>query len=145
MSFLLPLLFPKLQLFKLLQKAPFCPTPSPNQYLEFFSLFAFHQFLLILQRQSDISSFSRLIKNTEKKCLSGLSWWLSGKEFTCNVGDVGSVPGSGRSPGGGNGNPLQDSCWENSKDRGAWQATVHGVAVSYTRQSTKCVKCLSKV
>ena len=45
-------------------------------------------------------------------------------------GDVGSIPGSGRSPGGGNGNPLQYSCWENFKDRGTWQATVHGVAES---------------
>ena len=42
--------------------------------------------------------------------------------------DVGSIPGSGRSPGGGNGNPLQYSCLENSKDRGPWQAAVHGVA-----------------
>ena len=40
------------------------------------------------------------------------------------------IPGSGRSPGEGNGNPLQDSCLENSMDRGAWQATVHGVAES---------------
>ena len=42
-------------------------------------------------------------------------------------GDVGSIPGSGRSPGGGNGNLLQYSCMENSRDRGGWQATVHGV------------------
>ena len=44
--------------------------------------------------------------------------------------DVGLIPGSGRSPGGGYGNPLQYSCLENSKDRGAWQATVHAVAKS---------------
>ena len=43
------------------------------------------------------------------------------------TGDMGSVPGLGRSPGDGNGNPLQYSCLENSMDRGAWQATVHGV------------------
>ena len=42
--------------------------------------------------------------------------------------DADSIPGSGRSPGGGNGNPLQYSCLENPKDRGAWQTTVHGVA-----------------
>ena len=48
------------------------------------------------------------------------------------LGDVGSVPGSGRSPGEGNGNPLQYSCLENSMDRGAWQATVHGVTKSQT-------------
>ena len=50
------------------------------------------------------------------------------KEATCNAGDPGSIPGSGRSPGEGNGNPLQYSCLENPMDRGgAWQATVHGV------------------
>ena len=52
------------------------------------------------------------------------------KESTCNVGDLGSVPGSGRSPGEGNGNPLQYSCLENSMDSEAWQATVHGTANS---------------
>ena len=50
-----------------------------------------------------------------------------GKESTCNVGDLGSIPDLGRSPGQGNGNPLQYSCLENSMDRGAWLATVHGV------------------
>ena len=56
----------------------------------------------------------------------GLPWWLSGKESTWNKGDAGSVPGSGRSPGGGHGNPLQCSCLENPMDRGAWCTTVHG-------------------
>ena len=50
------------------------------------------------------------------------------KESACNAGDPGSIPGLGRSPGEGNGNPLQHSCLENPMDRGAWQATVHGVA-----------------
>ena len=50
-----------------------------------------------------------------------------GKESASNAGDPGSIPGSGRSPGEGTGNPLQYSCLENSMDRGAWQATVHGV------------------
>jgi len=49
-----------------------------------------------------------------------------------NTGDKGLIPGSGRSPGGGNGNPLQYSCLENPMDRRAWQATVHGVAKSWT-------------
>ena len=49
--------------------------------------------------------------------------------------DVGLIPGLGRSPGGRNGNPLQYSCLENSMDRGAWQATVHGVAKSRTQLS----------
>ena len=54
-----------------------------------------------------------------------------GEESSCNAGDTEDVsldPESGRSPGGGNGNPLQYSCLENPMDRGAWQATVHGVA-----------------
>ena len=49
--------------------------------------------------------------------------------------DMGSIPGWGRSPGGGNGNPLQHSCLENSMDRGAWRATVHGVAKELNRTS----------
>ena len=55
-----------------------------------------------------------------------------------DIRDTSSIPGSGRSPGGGHGNPLQYSCLENSLDRGAWRATVHGVA-----QSWKCLKRLS--
>ena len=58
-----------------------------------------------------------------------------GKESTCNAGDPGSIPGSGRSPGGGNDYLLQYSGLENSMDRGAWQATVHRVAKSQTRLS----------
>ena len=51
-----------------------------------------------------------------------------GKDSTCDAGDPGSIPGSGRSSGEGNDNPLQYSCLENPMDRGAWRATVHGVA-----------------
>ena len=58
-----------------------------------------------------------------------------GKESACNAGDQGSIPGSGRSPGEGNGNALQYSCLENSMDRGAWRATVHGVAKSQIQLS----------
>ena len=57
------------------------------------------------------------------------------KDSACNAGDLGSIPGLGRSPGEGNGNPLQYSCLENPMDRGAWWATVHGVAKSQTRLS----------
>ena len=56
-----------------------------------------------------------------------------GKESVCNEGDPGSIPGSRRSPGEGNGDTLQDSCLENPMDRGAWRATVHGVADSQTQ------------
>ena len=52
-----------------------------------------------------------------------------------NAGDVGSSPGSGKSPGGGNSSPFQDSCLENPMDRGAWRAAVHGVAKSQTQLS----------
>ena len=58
------------------------------------------------------------------------------KNPPASVGDTGSIPGSGRSPGEGNGNPLQYSCLENPVDRGAWWATVHGVAQSQTHLST---------
>ena len=50
------------------------------------------------------------------------------KNLPANAGDTGSIPGSGRSPGEANGNPLQHSCLGNPMNRGAWQATVHGVA-----------------
>ena len=58
--------------------------------------------------------------------------WLSHKGSACDAGDMGLMPGSGRSPGGGNGNPLQNSCWDNTMDRGAWRTKVHGVAKSQT-------------
>ena len=55
-----------------------------------------------------------------------------GKESACNVGDLSLIPGSGRSPGEGNGNPHQYSCLENPMDGGVWQATVNGIAKSWT-------------
>ena len=57
------------------------------------------------------------------------------KESACNAGVPGSIPGLGRSPGGGNGNSLQYSCLENPMDRGAWRATVHGIAKSQAQLS----------
>ena len=54
------------------------------------------------------------------------------KASACNTGELGSIPGLGRSPGEGNGNPLQYSCLENPMDRGAWWAILHGVAKSRT-------------
>ena len=58
-----------------------------------------------------------------------------GKASVYNAGDPGSIPGSGRSSGEGNGNPLQYYCLENPMDRGAWYATVHGVPKGWTRLS----------
>ena len=72
----------------------------------------------------------------------GLGLWVTlglggsdGKESACNAGDLGSILGWGRSLGEGNGNPLRYSCLENRMDRGAWRATVHGVAKNQTRLS----------
>ena len=69
----------------------------------------------------------------------GLPWWLDGKEPACqcrlDVRHAGSIPRFRRSPGEGNGNPLQYSCLENSMDRGAWRATVHGVKKCQTQLS----------
>ena len=65
----------------------------------------------------------------------GLPRWLMIKNPPANARDTGDtvlIPGSGRSPGAGNGNPLQYSCLENSMDKGAWRATVHGVAKNLT-------------
>jgi len=67
--------------------------------------------------------------------MSTLPWGAEVKASACSAGDLGSIPGSGRSPGEGNGNPLQYSCLENPMDGGAWWATVYGVAKSRTRLS----------
>ena len=71
----------------------------------------------------------------------GFSGGSSGKETTCQckrLRDAGSIPGSGRSPGEGNGNPLQHSCLENPLDRGAWQAMVHRVTVRHNWSNLAC-------
>ena len=68
--------------------------------------------------------------------LRGFPGGSNGKESACNAGDLGLIPGLGRSPGRGHGNSLQYSSLENFMDRGAWQATVHEVAKSRTRLST---------
>ena len=73
---------------------------------------------------------------TKSWLLLGLPGGSAGKESTpSNAGDLGSIPGWGRSPGGGHGSPLQCSCLENPTDRGAWRAAVHGAAQSQTRLS----------
>ena len=65
--------------------------------------------------------------------MTGFSGGSDGKESACNARDLGSIPGLGKSPGEGNGNPIQYSCLGNPMDRGAWWATVHGVAKSCTK------------
>ena len=64
----------------------------------------------------------------------GLPQWISGKELICKAGAASSIPGSGRSPGGGHGIPLQYSCLEDPMDRGAWRGTVHRVAKTEATQ-----------
>ena len=68
-----------------------------------------------------------------QQAAQGLPWSLSGKESAYNVGDSGSTPRLGRSPGGGHGIPLQYSCLENPTDWGAWWATIHRMVNSQTR------------
>ena len=83
-------------------------------------------------------NLSGLISSKSRLSCTWCIWasqWLSGKEAACSVGDAGSIPGLGKSPGGGHGNPLQYSCLENLMDRGAWWGTVHRVAKSWTRLS----------
>ena len=88
------------------------------------------------------SKISQAVQHSEKKkkrfgdlplYLMGFPGGSDGKESACNVGDLGSIPGLGRFPGEGNDYPLQYSGLENSMDRGAWWATVHGVAKSRTQ------------
>ena len=62
----------------------------------------------------------------------GFPGGLGGKDSSCNAGDLGLIPGSGRSLGAGHDNPLQYSCLENPMERGIWWATVHGVTNSRT-------------
>ena len=89
-------------------------------------------YININRRYGDLfsSEFSKKkIFLMKPKVTWGLPRWLSGiKNPTANAGDAGLIPGSGRSSGEGNGNPLQHSCLENPMDRGAWWATVHRFA-----------------
>ena len=77
--------------------------------------------------------------------LNGLPQWLSGTVSACSardLRDIGLIPGSGKYPGEGNGNPLQYCCQENTMDRGAWRAIVHGVTktdmTEVTEHTAKC-------
>ena len=92
------------------------------------------------ENTASISQMNKEPQATEALCLrkgsKGFPGGASGKEPACQCRrhrSKVSIPGSGRSPGGGHGNPLQYSCLENPMDRGAWQAAVHGVTKSQTR------------
>ena len=87
------------------------------------------------EKMSRMNTDSSAIKRTVKRILGttlGLPSWLSGKECGYNAGDMDSIPGSGRSPGEGNGNSLQYSCLGSPMDRGARWATVHRVTQNWT-------------
>ena len=77
----------------------------------------------------------RSVLGKPKNHFGGFPGGSDGKESACNAGDLSPILGMGRSPREGNGNPLQYSCLENSMDREAWQATVHGVTKGQTRLS----------
>ena len=79
-----------------------------------------------------LKNFPQLLSSTQSKDFPG---GVEIKVSASNAGDLGLIPGSGRSPGEGNRNPLQYSCLENPMDRGAWQTTVHRVPKSWTRLS----------
>ena len=83
-------------------------------------------------REDSASEFPECFIDKHVLLLQGLP---GGSESACNAEDTGLIPGQGRSPGKGNGYPLQYSSLENSMDRGAWWATVHGVTKSQTRLS----------
>ena len=84
--------------------------------------------------QSNVSpNYSWGSFNLLEQACSGFPGGSDGKESACSAGDLGLIPGSGRSPGGGHGSPLQYSYLENPMDRGAWQATVHRVGKSQTQ------------
>ena len=90
--------------------------------LELIKFFVFHLFKILFH-------ISKIVITSLCKQILGGS---DGKESACSAGDLGSIPGSRRSPGEGKGYPLQYSCLENRRDRGAWWATAHGVAKSWT-------------
>ena len=94
-----------------------------------------HFLLPILLRLRAHLPFSEHALFVSSACLEWMPRGSEGKASACNAGDLGSIPGSGRFPGEGNGNPLQYCCLENLLDGGAWWATVHGIANSRTRLS----------
>ena len=96
-------------------------------------IFNINSFLLKLTRIDSFAFATEILGFWRHYLYSGFPGGSDGKETACNAGDLGSIPGSGRPPEEGNGNPLQYPCLENPMVRGAWQSTVHGVAKSRTR------------
>ena len=117
--------------------------PLPTILLWFFPKIpaspTYHYFSDVFFRSSDLSDVPSGCNSNNCHCsFTSLFRCFTGSEVkasACSAGDLGSIPGLGRFPGEGNGNPLQDSCLENSMDGGAWWATVPGVTKSQTRLS----------
>ena len=105
-----------------------CPWDLPGKNIEVHCHFLLHSSTVI----TTFPDYFLFAGSLPEKHLSGGS---DSKASACNAGGPGSSPRSGRSPGEGNGNPLQHSCLENPMDGGAWEATVHGVTKSRTRLS----------
>ena len=102
------------------------------------TVLAFLEFLVILVLTLSLPSLSIPFMCYCKSITSPSFYFIyfsDGKQSACNRGDPGLIPGSGRSPGEENGSTHQYSCLENPKERGAWQATVHKVAKSWTQLS----------
>ena len=112
---------------------------SASFFFNFILLLFYYYFFIVVDFVIHWNFFNFKIK---KKCIYWLPRWCSDNESVVKAGDardVGSVPGLGRSPGVGNGNPLRHSCLENPMDRGAWRATVHSVVKSWTWLSTQLI------
>ena len=94
-------------------------------------------FLFLVRDSYDHFTYTHTQKKKTSSCSLSSRWGFPDgsevKASACNAGDLGLIPGLGRTPGEGNGNPLQYSCLENPVDGGAWWATAHGVAKSWTR------------
>ena len=89
-------------------------------------------FMLMSLLRHDYRDYRVALFLSSSMRVTGFPGSSAGKESACNAGDLGSIPGLGRSPGEGHGNPLQYSCLENPMDRGARWATVHGVTKNQT-------------
>ena len=106
-----------------------------HMYIHIYTHTYIYSVMILLMSLSTVFKISRIDFNIFSfSCFTSLVAQIL-KVSTCNAGDLGSIPGLGRSPGAGNGNPLPYSCLENPMDRGAWWAAVRGVAKSQTRLS----------
>ena len=107
-----------------------CSTQASLSFTIFRSLLKFMSIESMMSSNHFILCHPLLLLSLIFPSIRVFSWCFpggsDGKESTCKAGDPGSIPGSGRSSGEGNGYPIQYSCLENSMDRGAWHAMVHG-------------------